>query len=204
MIYFANMPLNQKWNIHAEAQYRNYNFVGDLQQLLLRGGVGYNLSDNNHNLLAGYAYILHEPYISGTEEKNSFGEHRLYQQFIARDNVGRVFIQHRYRTEERFYNNNFQFRMRYFLALNIPINNKIMVKNTFYASLYNEIFMVLSSPFFERNRFYTALGYVASADLRFEIGYMWQRVQSNYTFESFSRPQIQIVCFNTLRFWEKR
>ncbi len=35
-------------------------------------GVGYNLSENNNNLLVGYGFIYNEPYVSGTEDKINF------------------------------------------------------------------------------------------------------------------------------------
>ena len=35
LIYIGNKKLDSKWNIHNEVQYRNYNAVGDLEQLLL-------------------------------------------------------------------------------------------------------------------------------------------------------------------------
>ena len=40
LIYIGSKKLNQKWNLHHEVQYRNYNFIGDLEQLLLRTGLG--------------------------------------------------------------------------------------------------------------------------------------------------------------------
>ena len=43
-VYFGNQKINSKFNWHNEVQYRNYNFAGDLQQLLLRTGIGYNLT----------------------------------------------------------------------------------------------------------------------------------------------------------------
>ena len=43
MIYFGNYQINEKWNLHHEVQWRNYNMAGDLEQLLLRTGLGYNL-----------------------------------------------------------------------------------------------------------------------------------------------------------------
>ena len=83
LIYIGNKKLNSKWNIHNEVQYRNYDAVGDLEQLLLRTGVGYNLSENNHNLLLGYGYILSENYSPESEslDKISVNEHRIFQQF---------------------------------------------------------------------------------------------------------------------------
>ncbi len=50
-IYSGNQKINTKWNWHNEVQYRNFNFAGDLEQLLLRTGLGYNLSENNNNVL---------------------------------------------------------------------------------------------------------------------------------------------------------
>ena len=29
-IYFGNQPINKKWNLQNEVQYRNYNVVGDM------------------------------------------------------------------------------------------------------------------------------------------------------------------------------
>lgn len=49
-LYFGNQKINDRWNLHSEVQYRNYNFAGDLEQLLLRIGIGYNLSENNNNI----------------------------------------------------------------------------------------------------------------------------------------------------------
>ena len=30
-IYFGNKQMNERWNWHHEVQYRNYNFIGDLE-----------------------------------------------------------------------------------------------------------------------------------------------------------------------------
>src|SRR5690606_799563 len=87
--YFGNQSINEKWNWHNEIQYRNYNFAGDLEQLLLRTGIGYNLTENN-NLLLGYGFIHSQPYLSNTDQKSSFDEHRIFQQYINRHQWGRV------------------------------------------------------------------------------------------------------------------
>lgn len=62
LIYIGDKHLNSKWNIHNEVQYRNYNAIGDLEQLLLRTGLGYSFNDNKINILLGYGYILSENY----------------------------------------------------------------------------------------------------------------------------------------------
>lgn len=193
-IYFGNQAINKKWNLWNEVQYRNYNFVGDLQQLLLRTGIGYNLTENNNNILLGYAFINSQRYLANNTDKVGTEEHRIYQQFVTRQEFGRIFTQHRYRIEERFFNNDFQVRFRYFLSVNIPINNKTMTAKTVYASAYNEIFVNGQKPVFDRNRLYGAIGYVFNKYIRAEVGFMAQ------TLENTNRNQFQIVIFNNLPF----
>ena len=87
LIVFGNKQLNSKWNLHAEVQYRNYDAIGDLEQLLLRTGVGYNLTENNNNLLLGYGYIKSENYIGQTDDKINVNEHRIFQRNKKRKTI---------------------------------------------------------------------------------------------------------------------
>ena len=194
LIYFGNKAITKNWNWHHEVQYRNYNAIGDLEQLLLRTGIGYNLSENNNNVLLGYAFINSNKYVANTYEKTSTNEHRIYQQFITKQSFKGINILHRYRLEERLINNDVSVRFRYFLSLNIPLNKTVMQKNTLYASVYNEVFLNTKKPTFDRNRFYTALGYMVTNNLRFELGTMTQMLESG------NRSQFQIVCFNNIPF----
>lgn len=123
LIYFGNKQFNSKWNLHHEVQYRNYNALGDLEQLLLRTGLGYNLSEST-NLLMGYGYILSENYLGDTDDKVKINEHRIYQQLITRQKFKRLSIQHRYRFEQRFVEDDFRLRFRYFLGLNLALSQK--------------------------------------------------------------------------------
>lgn len=194
-VYFGNQKINSRWNWHNEVQYRNYNFAGDLQQLLLRTGIGYNLTENNNNILLGYGYIYSEPYIPGTDDKTNTNEHRIFQQFITKQEIGRVNIQHRYRFEQRFIEDDFKMRARYFLSLNVPINKKTMEKNAVYASAYNEIFINTEGPgYFDQDRIYGGLGYCFSKSLKMEAGLMSQ------IFQNTNRTQFQIIFFNNLPF----
>lgn len=186
MIYFGNKKFNSKWNLHHEIQYRNYNIIGDLEQLLLRTGLGYNLSENN-NILMGYGYILSENYIGDTDDKVQVNEHRIYQQFIIKQKFKKMSLQHRFRFEERFVEDEFKMRFRYFLGLNVELSKKEIKK--YYLSAYNEIFLNTKSSIFDRNRLYGGIGYRLSDKIRFEIGYM------NQFFETGNRDQLNIISF---------
>ncbi len=191
-MYFGNNKISKKLNWHNEVQYRNFDAIGDLEQLLIRTGIGYDLTENNNNVLLGYGFILSQPYVNGEKKENI--EHRIFQQYITKQKFGRFNIQHRYRLEERFLEDDFRMRFRYMLGLNIPITQKEMLPKTLYASVYNEIFLHFNSPVFDRNRVYGALGYVINKNMRIEAGYMNQ-IQENK-----NRGQIQIGFYNNIPF----
>lgn len=190
IIYFGNKKIDNKWNWHHEVQYRNYNAIGDLEQLLLRTGIGYNLSENNNNLLLGYGYIKSENYIGDTDDKVGINEHRIYQQFITKQSFGRLKLQHRYRFEQRWVEDqDFKMRFRYFLGFNIALNNSDMIDKTWYLSSYNEVFLNHENNIFDRNRLYGGLGYKLNSKIRFELGYM------NQFFNTGGRDQINMMTF---------
>ena len=192
LIYIGNKKLNEKWNIHNEVQYRNYDAIGDLEQLLLRTGLGYTFNEAKSNILLGYGYILSENYVGDTDEKVSVNEHRIFQQFTTKQKIGKVGLSHRYRFEQRFVEDDFKMRLRYFLGFNIPLQYKSEGNNPLYLSAYNEIFLNTKSSVFDRNRVYGGLGYKFSKSLRLELGYM------NQFFENSGRDQINIIAFVNL------
>lgn len=185
LIYIGNKKINSKWNIHNEVQYRNYNAVGDLEQLLLRTGLGYTFNEEKNNVLLGYGYILSENYLDETNNKVSVNEHRIFQQFTASQTIGSIKLSHRYRFEQRFVEADFKMRFRYFLAVNIPFSET----SSYYFSGYNEVFLNTKTAIFDRNRLYGGLGYQINKNLKLEAGYM------NQIFETSSRDQFNVITF---------
>jgi hypothetical protein len=78
-MYFGNQKINKNINWHNEIQHRNYNFIGDFNQLILRTGIGFNLTEDNNNLLLGYGYINTEKYLANSNQKVNVNEHRIFQ-----------------------------------------------------------------------------------------------------------------------------
>lgn len=194
LIYFGQVKFSDRWSMYNEIQYRNYNAIGTLEQLLTRHAVGYALQPSNHYLSLGYGYMLGQP-ISVLAGKNPelTHEHRIFQQFHSLQQIGRVKLMHRYRFEQRFFQDDFRLRFRYFVALQVPLNHADFQKNTVYLSFYDEIFLQPESTVFDRNRLYGALGFVFTPSLKLELGFMSQLYSSTY------RNQAQVVLHHTIK-----
>ena len=194
--YFGNFSITDQLNFHNELQYRNNDFKGTFNQLLIRNGIGYNLTPDNNNLLLGYAFNLAQKRPSSNGKLNELlkKEHRIFQQFITKNTFERVFLLHRYRIEQRFFNSDFQLRFRYFMALYIPFNHKQITKNTWYLAAYNEIFINQKDEIFDQYRLSQALGYAITKNVKVELGVFTQ-------FHADDRNlAIQLSVFNNLAF----
>ncbi|NBB88794.1 MAG: DUF2490 domain-containing protein [Bacteroidetes bacterium] len=187
LIYFGNYEVNERWYVHHEVQYRNYNSIGNLEQLLLRTGVGYNLSSGNDNILLGYGYVLSEP-DRKVEAARQVHEHRIYQQFLTVQKRRGIQWQHRYRFEQRWIEDDFRLRFRYFLSFHIPLQKRTSYP---YVSVYNEIFLQPETEVFDRNRLYFGMGYNWGTQIKVEAGYM------NQFFTEAGRDQLNLILFLT-------
>ena len=174
----STIRLNQKFGLHAEAQYRDHGIFNEVEQILLRGGVNFHY---NPNLIftAGYGNI--SGHLPDREYYNkSINEHRLWEQVILRNTMGRLITEHRYRLEQRWIstnkNNSYQDRMRYCLRLTVPINKSKLEERTFFISVYDEIFINFNKNPFDRNRAYAAIGYQFTPLINVQAGYLAQTV----------------------------
>lgn len=192
-MYFYNHQFNNsQWGIQGDFQYRDWQVLGDKEQLLLRSGITYRPTNTNILFTAGFANITSGVFGSSDDSTN---ENRIYQEALIPQKIGRqIFISHRFRFEQRFVENqDFRTRYRYNLFLNIPFNSKDLSAKTIYGAFYNELFLngqkqvskTNSVEIFDRNRSYFGLGYVLRKQLRFQVGYMIQ------TTNNWSKGQLQ-------------
>jgi hypothetical protein len=151
------------------------------EQLLLRGGINFHYSPILI-LTAGYGHITNYS-DDGTVFKNpTVEENRIWEQIILKNNIQRLFLEHRYRFEQRWihtnYKTSYRNRIRYLLRITIPLNKKEMVKKTLFLSFYDEIFLNMNNAPFDRNRLYGALGFQFTSSLNIQAGYLLQTVGS--------------------------
>lgn len=191
IMYFGTNKVADDWSIHSELQYRNHTVAPiNIEQLLIRTGVNYHLSKKAVVTL-GYGYVGGYDYKSSQREPES-REHRIFQQFILTNKVNRLKFEHRYRLEQRWVNDDFRSRFRYRLMLFLPLNKPTIEKGTVFLGMYDEIFINSTKTFFDRNRFYTAIGYQINKMTQVQVGHLYQRVND------FGKNYLQVgVVFNT-------
>ncbi|WP_082422611.1 DUF2490 domain-containing protein [Aquimarina longa] len=193
MYFFTTTFKESSWGVQGDIQYRNWDLGGDLEQLLLRGGITYKPKKADVKLTLGYGNITTGRY--GNSNSTTM-ESRIYQEALFPVQFGnRLYTNHRFRFEQRFVDDqDFRTRYRYNLFLNIPLNTIKMDKKTLYIAFYNEIFIngqrsiggEKRVEFFDRNRFYGAIGYIIKKGLKVQMGVM------NQTTNNWSKNQLQL------------
>lgn len=198
-MYFWNTSFKESGiGLQGDVQFRNWDVGGDLEQLLLRGGLTYVPNGTKAKFTLGYGNITTGAY---GESSATTGEHRVYQEALIPQGLGeRIKLTHRYRFEQRWVDDqDFRSRLRYNLFVNVPFNQKTLEKGAIYLALYNELFMNLQRStgvgtveLFDRNRAYAALGYSISDKLRTQLGFMQQ------TTNAWSKGQLQVSVHQKL------
>lgn len=181
-MYFFNKKFGDgPFGFQGDLQYRAWDAVGDLEQLLLRGGFTYRPETANVMFTLGYANITTGAF---GESEATTGENRIYQEALLPQKVGkRVQLTHRFRYEQRFVEGqDLRTRFRYNIFMNVLLNADEMKKGTYYAALYNETFINGETEvgdgrtvqLFDRNRTYLGAGYALKDNLRVQVGAMRQ------------------------------
>ena len=193
-MYFWNTNFGEgPWGIQGDFQFRNWDLIGDLEQLLLRGGITYQPVGTRAKFTFGYGNITTGQFGEG---KNNVHESRIYQEALLPQKIGeRFYLTHRFRYEQRWVENqDTRTRFRYNLFLNIPLNQKTLDPGAWYLAFYNELFINgqrnigddRTVELFDRNRFYSALGYSIASGLRAQLGVMTQ------TTDNWKKRQLQL------------
>ncbi len=134
----------------------------------------YKYSPNLNFVFLGYIYQRTNPF-----SEDFVNEHRIFHQAVyGRDTIfGR--ITQRIRFEERFIQNRIlnetplSTRLRYQIALLIPLEGKELDNGEFYFHTYNEFYFSLTgarNAFYSENWSYAGIGYQSAQYGRIEVG----------------------------------
>ena len=174
-MYFGNFRFNDQFSIWTEAQYRSYDHGENIEQMMLRSALNYHISKKSIATF-GYGYIGN--YLPGTDINNpTIEEDRIYQQFVQKHSIPLVLIEHRFRLEQRWPENTYRNRIRYRIFLTIPLNKKDIEAKTWFLGLYDELFLNTVEKYYDRNRFYFALGRQFNEYLNLQVGMLNQDTQ---------------------------
>jgi len=198
-MYFWNTSIKEgPFGFQGDIQHRNWNILGDLEQLLLRGGLTYVPNNTSVKFTLGCGYVLSGEFGDGTATTQ---ESRIYQEALVPQKIGgRTFITHRFRYEQRFVEDqDFRTRYRYNLFITVPFNQPDLSKGAIYLAFYNELFIngqraigdSRTVEIFDRNRTYGALGYSLTSSLRTQVGLMRQVTDSS------AKNQLQFSLHHT-------
>ena len=193
MLFWSPRFVDTSVGLQGDVQHRNWNLGTDLEQLLIRAGLTYELPEAPVLVTGGVAHITSGAF--GDSDETS-AERRLYQEALIRHSLGRVVsLRHRYRYEQRWVDGqDSRTRFRYALFGNFALNGRGTGNGSIYLALYNEVFINGELEIgrdrtverFDRNRFYTALGYGVGDQSQVQAGYMIQTVPRG------SKGQIQL------------
>lgn len=191
-MYFGTNRISEKLSIHTEAQLRYYENGKNFNQLLLRTGLNYHI-DSNAIATLGYGYIATDGTFEEFSGETDSREHRIFEQFILRNEVWKFKFEHRYRLEQRFLDfgdrTDTQHRARYRLQVTLPLSA------IFFLNFYDEIFLDLQNEVFGQNRLYGALGANVTDNLSVQVGYL----KNHFPAANFDRLQIGVFYNPDLR-----
>ena len=181
MYFYQKSFANSRFGVQGDLQYRAWDQLGDMEQLLIRNGLTYRPENVNGLFTLGYASITTGAF--GDDDVTSH-ENRIYQEALLPHRLTkRVQLAHRFRYEQRWVEGqDFRTRYRYNLFINVLLNADELQRNILYIALYNELFINGQRDigngnqvqFFDRNRTYLGLGYGLLDNLRLQLGWMKQ------------------------------
>ena len=187
---------DSRFGWQGDIQERFWDIDSDLEQRLVRAGGTWTPVNGTARYSLGAAHIRSSAFGPGNADTE---EVRLYQEaFLPQTLAERFFLSHRWRLEQRdVEGQDLRNRLRYFIGLNVPLNQATLGKGAMYLAFYNELFVNLERDignqrgvnYFDRNRAYAALGYSLSDRTRLQAGYMWQQT------DGIGKGQFQLNLF---------
>jgi hypothetical protein len=165
-----------KWGGYSEIQTRTNGAFTQFQYYEAKAGVSYDLDKNFTALLGTGTYHTYD--YTDLDKGPTTNEFRFWEQMTVNQFLDRFKFEHRYRIEQRWVNGDYRNRFRYRLNMFIPLNHKKIIADTWFISVFDEVFFNNRVPNFERNRISAALGYQVDKSWIVQAGWINQR---NYT-----------------------
>lgn len=204
--------LSEKFAITNEIHERTGDFLEDQGTIIIRPSVDYSINDNIE-LSVGYSFVRSWPYAPYTQAIPR-NEHNIWEQALLKFETAGVSIQNRIRLEHRFIDDivlrnaktnpvydiggaSYANRFRYRFILSFKLFKLNHGKHSVFFNGFDEIFINQSNNLmpnnFDRNWFYTGIGYKFNKDFNIQLAHMHQYDKvGNNTFISSSIIQLSV------------
>jgi len=160
---------HSRWRWYFDVQQRDRNRVRDVDQFVVRPAAGFTVTDRS-SVWAGYAYT------ANFTSHGTFGEHRLWQQYLWSCQCSQANASSRTRIEQRVFSGaeSTQWRVRSQLSyMGKAKKSRVM------PLVWDEVMFRLNTTSqrprgFDQNRAFTGVGVKLNSGARIEVGYMNQ------------------------------
>lgn len=184
-VYAGDHQIRGPWGVYSEVQVRRSDYASIWQQFQKRDALTYRFSPRVQ-VATGYVFTYTGRY-GDFPAARAFHEHRTYQQISIRQEVSKLALEHRYRTEQRWIQNyttgssfywRYQNRFRYQLRGVLPITKTTPAGHQWYLFFGDEILLPYGPNHgpnsFDQNRAFAGLGYRVTRNNTLELGYLNQ------------------------------
>jgi hypothetical protein len=203
--YFNQTRFTNKIGMWTDLHLRTKDdFVEELSQSIVRLGLTYYLN-NDAKLTVGYAYVNHFP--ADNHENVSLPEHRPWQQVQWHTHYPKLRLMQWFRLEERWRRKvlnddelaegyNFNFRVRYNILSQFPLNKKRFQPGTLSLVFSNEVFVnfgkQIVNNYFDQNRFFAGFHYYINKHDQVQFGYMnvFQQLAAGNQYKSINAARL--------------
>lgn len=203
----ANHVFSDKISAQTMYSFRRFDGVEQWQQSLLRLGFNYHVN-SKFTVTPGYDWVVTYPYgDQPAPGKNT--EHRIFQQFVTKNKIGRFSTSNRFRFEQRFLENllvdgnaiksdgyRFRQRIRGKFGFSVPLNNSKIESKTLFLDVWDEVFVNYGSGvnnhYFDQNWLYLGFGYKLSPNTTVKLGYMNQYINKSNNYNIENNHSIQV------------
>lgn len=213
--YFNTLEVNKNTFVITELDERRFLKPHKQHQFLIRTHLHFRLR-NNWNISGGFTYFLQSPHDPSSITNLVIPELRPHLQFDYKQELNnRIQVNHRYRTELRFFRNtkddhlvsgyNSNWRIRYrigadFLLIDSNHPLKLKVSDEIHINVGGRII----NNIFDQNRIYAALNYEISPALSIEVGYIYWLQQRASGKDFFSRDIVRFALQHKINLVKKQ
>lgn len=161
--------ISPRWSLMSESQIKSTNYNLKYDYFEVKTGISYSFTKNLIGLIGTGFFNTDQPgelFQTPALQK----EIRTWLELSFKQKFNRFNFEHRVRVEQRFILNNYKNRVKYRLALMLPINKAELIPGCIYLSLNDELWMPQHGVVIEKNRLYAGLGYKLNGNAALQVG----------------------------------